>query len=101
MRNICSFPSLEQDAPSLEQKHPVGFFDGAALNGDCGAGLVIKIGKDKIIKGWLKAGKGSNTRAKVAVLWSLLFVRNFGVFMLYKSWEIPKSLLIGKMGRLK
>ena len=41
----------------------MGFFDGAALNGACGAGIVIMIDKDIIFKGWLKVGIGTNTRA--------------------------------------
>ena len=48
--------------PSLLQEYLVGFFDGVTMNGACGVGLVIKIDKDRIIKGWLKAGMGTNTR---------------------------------------
>ena len=36
------------------------------------------IDKDKTIKGWLKAGMGTNTIAKVIGMWSLLFCVNFG-----------------------
>ena len=30
----------------------MGYFDGAALNGACGVGLVIKLDTEKVIKGW-------------------------------------------------
>lgn len=79
------------------------------MNGNnCGAGLVIKIGNDFIYKGWLRAGSGSNTRAEVVGLWSLLFfakflgvqsLQDYGVYCflrsswvsnLCKSWEIRK-----------
>ena len=57
----------------------MGFFDGAALNGACGACIVIMIDKDIIFKGWLKVGMGTNTRAEVIGIWSLLFcVKYFG-----------------------
>ena len=59
------------------EEHPIGFFDRKNLNGACGAGLVINIGKDKVIKGWLNVGIGTNTRAKVVGLWSLLFCTKF------------------------
>ena len=49
----------------------MGFFDGAAPRGHCGAGLVIKIDNHRMIKGWLKAGLGTDTRAEVIGFWSL------------------------------
>ena len=49
--------------PSLLHEFPVGFFDGAASKGLCGTGLFILLGRDTILKGWLKAGNGSNTLA--------------------------------------
>ena len=59
------------------QEYHVDLFDGAVLNGSCGIGLVINIGKDKVYKGWLKAMKDSNTRAEVVELWSLLFCEKY------------------------
>ena len=55
----------------------MGSFDGATLNGMCGAGFVIKLGDDKVMKGWLKNGIGTNTRAEVAGLWCLLFYAKY------------------------
>ena len=49
--------------PSLLQEHPMGFFDGTASNGECGVVFVIKLGKDKVMKRWLKAGFGRIIRA--------------------------------------
>ena len=51
--------------PFFVQDHPVDFFDGATSNGDCGVGFVIKLDKEMVIKGWLKVGRGTNTRAEV------------------------------------
>ena len=50
------------------------FFYGVATNGVCGAGFVIKLDDDNEIKGWLKAGRGSNTQTELVSLWSRLFV---------------------------
>ena len=49
--------------PPFLQEHPVGFFDGAAKDGVCGAGILIKFDKNITLKGWLKAGIGTNTWA--------------------------------------
>ena len=51
----------------------MGFFDGATSNGLCGYGFVTKLGKDKVMKSWLKDGIGTNTRVEVVGLWSLLY----------------------------
>ena len=57
----------------------MGFFDGADTDGFCGANIVIKFDKSRTYKGWLKAGLGTNTRAKVIGLWILLYcVRIWG-----------------------
>lgn len=58
------------------KEHSVGFFDGAALNWECGVGFVIQIDKDKFIRGWLKGGMGTNTKAKVIGISSLLYCAN-------------------------
>ena len=55
----------------------MGFFVGASPDGVCGAGLVIKLDNHKMSKGRLKAGIGTNTRAEVIGLWSLLFCAKF------------------------
>ena len=59
---------------------PLFLFDGASTNGFCGAGFVLNLDAGKVIKGWLNAGRGSNTRAEVMGLWSGLYVaRLWGV----------------------
>ena len=51
------------------------------------AGLVIKVGKDKVIKSWLKAGFDTNKPAKVVGLLSLLFCS--------KSWGLKDLQVLG------
>ena len=41
----------------------MGFFDSAASDGACGVGFFIKLGDDKVMKGWLKVVFGTNTWA--------------------------------------
>ena len=69
------------------QDHPFVFFNGAVANGVCGASFVIKLKNDKVIKGWLKAGRHTNTRAEVIGLWSVLFVA--------KSWGLKDLHVLG------
>ena len=40
----------------------VGFFDGATLDGVCGAGMVVMMARDYCIHLCMSAGKGSNNR---------------------------------------
>ena len=49
--------------------------------------MVINIGKDTIFKGWLKVGKGLNTRDELVWLWSLLFCE--------KSWGVSSLQILG------
>ena len=66
--------------PPFLKYMPLMLFDGASANGFCGAGFVLNLEAGKVIKGWLNAGRGSNTRAKVIRLWSGLYVgRLWGV----------------------
>lgn len=65
----------------------MGFFDGAALEGRCGVGLFIKLGRNTVLKGWLKAGVGSNTRAELVALWGLLY--------LAKRWGLTALQVLG------
>ena len=55
----------------------MGFFDGVALGGLCGVGMVIKIDNHIMIKDRLKARIGSNTRAEVIGPWILLTCAKF------------------------
>ena len=49
------------------QDHPLVYFDGAATNGVSGAPFVIKLDDVKVIKGWLKVGRGTNTLRKYLI----------------------------------
>ena len=60
--------------PFFPEGCPIGYFDGAEQNGVCGAGYIIRINNQEVIKGWMKAGIGTNTREKVLSLWALLSV---------------------------
>lgn len=57
--------------PILDDQHtyPFGFYDGAAQNGVCCVGIVIKLSRSHYYHLHLKAGCGSNTRAELVVLW--------------------------------
>ena len=79
---------------------PLILFDGASANGLCGAGFILILEAGKVIKGWLNAGRGSNTRAKVIRLWSGLYVaRLWGVKDLHVAgdsqaiihWDLEKA----------
>ena len=66
--------------PSFTLGWPIGYFEGAAQEGYCGAGFVIKMISHEIIKGWMKAGCGTNSRAELMALWDLLYVaKKFGL----------------------
>ena len=77
------------------REHHVGFFDGAASNGECGAGLVIKIGNDLVYNGWLRARKGSNTRAEIvgkALFAKFLGVQSLELVITYIVARLPYSI---------
>ena len=65
----------------------MGFFDGAASKGLCGAGLYIKLGRNTLLNGWLKAKVGSNTKAKLVALWGFLY--------LSKRWGLTALQVLG------
>lgn len=58
-------------APFMADQHMYlyGFLDGAAQNGDCAAGIVVKLAQAHVIFIHLKAGSGSNTRAELVALY--------------------------------
>lgn len=55
-------------------------------------------GKDTVLKGWLKAGRGSNTRAELVGLWSLHFCAKLWGVSALQILGIPKLLLFGLKG---
>ena len=82
--------------------YPVGYFDGAAQLGLGGAGLVIFISETHYLTFSVGVGLGTNTRAELLALWSVLKVSNmmgvplnqiFGDSMVIISWENKHSAL--------
>ena len=61
------------------QDHPLVYFDGAPIDGFCGAGFVIKLDDVKVIKGWLKSGRGTNTLRKYLAFEVDYLLQNRGV----------------------
>jgi ribonuclease HI len=51
---------------------PIGFFDGAAANGSCGVGIVLKLSSSHFFKIHLAIGIGTNIKAELIGLWGLL-----------------------------
>lgn len=49
-----------------------GFFDGTAQNNTCGAGVLLVINEDHKFKMRMNCGFGSNTKAELLALWSLV-----------------------------
>ena len=39
------------------------FFDGDAIKGVCGVGMILNLKKDHQIHSWIAVGKGSNTKS--------------------------------------
>ena len=56
-----------------DQQGNVGYFDGAEQGGICGTGMMIKINKRLNYRLKLSIGPGSNSKAKLLVLWGLLY----------------------------
>ena len=65
----------------------VGYFDGAAKDGICGAGMVLRMDLKQNLLLRMDAGRGKNTRAKILALWGLVFFA--------KSQHISKLLMLG------
>lgn len=88
-------------APFMADQHMYlcGFLDGAAQNGDCAVGIVIKLAQAHVIFIHLKAGSGSNTRAELVALGSSM-VFLYEVYQDYTSSVILNVLLIGRGERL-
>jgi len=66
--------------PSLIDVIVVGYFDGAALLGQCGGGMCLNLNQSHSFHLWMGSGTGTNTRAKLLALWGLLrFATNIGI----------------------
>jgi hypothetical protein len=64
----------EKSPPSIIEGFPVGWFDGAAQGRGqfSGAGGIIRVNRHTIFKWMLNCGPGSNTRAELLGVWTLL-----------------------------
>jgi ribonuclease HI len=60
--------------PIYFDEKPIGFFDGVAVNDNCGAGIFIKLSFDHSYKAHFAGGKGNNMKAEILGLWGLLFL---------------------------
>ena len=78
-------------------------FDGASALGLCAAGFVLKLAKGEEIKGWINAGRGTNTRAEIIGLWSGLYVARWwglrdlfvaGDSQVIINWALDKALVL-------
>ena len=49
------------------------FFDGATKDGFCGVGMVIRMENSLSYKLRMDAGRGTNTKSELLVLWGLLY----------------------------
>jgi ribonuclease HI len=59
--------------PIFFDENPIGFFDGAVVNDNCGVGIFIKLSVDHSYKAHFAGGKGNNMKAEILGLWGLLF----------------------------
>ena len=66
--------------PTLTGAGIVGYFDGPALRGLCGGGMVLKFFESHIFQHLMGCGVGTNTRVELLALWGLLkFVYDIGL----------------------
>jgi hypothetical protein len=83
--------------PVFFDEKPIGFFDGAVVNDNCGAGIYIKISAHHVYKAYFAGGKGNNMKAEILGLWGLLlFAQKLSIRNLMAAGT-PKSQLIGLM----
>jgi hypothetical protein len=76
--------------PIFFDENPIGFFDGATVNDNCGASIFIKSSYDHSYKAHFAGGKGNNMKAEIMGLWGLLyFAQRLSII---NSWllETPK-----------
>ena len=74
--------------PSFLNVFPLGFFDGAQQNGNCGAGMVLYLRKDHFVCLSMRLGSGTNTFAELLDHWVLLwFTKTHGILELSVVWD--------------
>jgi len=58
--------------PIYFDKRAIGFFNGVAARGECGVGIELRLNGSHYYRIFLAIGPGSNTKAKLLVIWGLL-----------------------------
>ena len=66
---------------------PTGFFDGMAQEGLCGASFVLKLNAQVVIKGCMKAGRGTNSKVEILAL--------LGILYLLKAYRVGNIFITG------
>ena len=51
------------------------------------AGFVLKLNAQVVIKGWMKAGRGTNSKAELLSLWGILY--------LAKTFRVDNIFIVG------
>lgn len=86
MVSYTQFPDTFINPIYFDNK-PIGFFDGVVNNDDSGVGLVLKIYKRLHVEATLNIRLGSNIRAELIGLWSLLH--------LVSSFHLADLMIVG------
>ena len=73
--------------PIFFDEKPIGFFDEATVDNNCGLNIFLKINSNHFYRAHFAGGKGNNMKAKILGLWGLLhFV---------SSLSISKMMVVG------
>ena len=64
----------------------MGFVYGVKQEGVCGVGMLLKINSKFEFKCYMRAGRGTNSRAELLALWGILFIA--------KKWMIKDNLIV-------
>jgi ribonuclease HI len=59
--------------PVFFDENPIGFFDGAVVDDNCGVGIFIKLNSDHFYRAHFAGGKGNNMKDEILGLWGLLY----------------------------
>jgi ribonuclease HI len=73
LNEACEVDNMEvMFNPIYFDDSPIGFFDGASVDGVCGIGFFLKINPDHLFRGHFAGGKGNNMKEEIMGLWGLL-----------------------------
>jgi ribonuclease HI len=73
--------------PVYFDEKPIGFFDGAVVNDNCGVGIFLKLCAQHVYKAYFAGGKGNNMKVEIMGLWGLLH--------LAQRLSIKKLMVVG------